>query len=97
MRRGMRNPCGLKVISYAARLIDLKKYLALFSEANLAEKIGETELTKILFNSMPNSLSKQAYVKIFDCTSITFKKTVNIFEHMYIVEYIYEGVVEPYN
>ena len=31
---------------------------------------------------MPNSLSKQAYVQGFDCESIFFNKSVNIFERM---------------
>ena len=44
---------------------------------------------------MPNSWSKQAYVQGFYCESITFKKAVNMFEHMEIVESIYEGIVEP--
>ena len=44
---------------------------------------------------MPNSWSKQVYVQGFDWESITFKKAVNMFEQMKIVESIYEGVVEP--
>ena len=44
---------------------------------------------------MPNSCSKQEYVQVFDLGYITFKKAVNMFEHMDITEYIYEGVVEP--
>ena len=43
---------------------------------------------------MPDSLSKQAYVKGFDCKYIYFKKSVNMFERMDIAESIYEGVVE---
>ena len=43
---------------------------------------------------MPNSGSKQAYVQGFDCEYISFKIDVNVFERMYIAEYIYEGVVE---
>ena len=42
---------------------------------------------------MPNSRSRQAYVQGFDCDSITFKKYVNMFEHMEIAESIYKGVV----
>ena len=43
---------------------------------------------------MPNSWSKQAYVQGFYCESISFKKEVNMFEHMEISESIYEDVVE---
>ena len=44
---------------------------------------------------MPNSWSNQAYVQRFDYEYIPFKKAVNIFERMEIVEYIYEGAVQP--
>ena len=44
---------------------------------------------------MPSSWIKQAYVQGSDCESINFKNTVNMFEHMDISEYRYEGVVEP--
>ena len=35
------------------------------------------------------------YTQGFDCESISFKKSVNMFEKMDIAESIYEGVVEP--
>ena len=44
---------------------------------------------------MPNIWSKQAYVQGFDFESITFKKSVNMFERMEISESIYKGVLEP--
>ena len=44
---------------------------------------------------MPNSWYKHAYVKGFDCESITFKKAINMFECTEIAESIYEGIVEP--
>ena len=44
---------------------------------------------------MPNSWSKQAYVQGFDCESISFKKAINMFDHIEIAESIYEDVVEP--
>ena len=51
------------------RFIDMNEYLASFSEANLAGKIGVTEFNEIILNVMPNSWSKQAYVQGFDCKS----------------------------
>ena len=54
------------------------------------------ELNENLLNSMPNSWNKKTYVLVFDCKYITFKNDVNMFEFMDIVEYIFEGVVEPY-
>ena len=60
----------------------------------LADKIYVTELNEILLNIIPNYWCKQAYVQGFDCNSISFKNTVNIFERMEIAEYIYEDAVE---
>ena len=42
---------------------------------------------------MSNSWSKQAYVQVFDCESITFKKPFNVFECMEIAESIYKDVL----
>ena len=61
MRRGIKKIRSLKVRRYAARLIDMNEYLDSFTGATLADKIDVTELNGILFNSMPNSWSKQAY------------------------------------
>ena len=44
---------------------------------------------------MPNIWSRQAYVRGFGCESFTFKKYINMFEHMEIAESIYKCVVEP--
>ena len=43
---------------------------------------------------MPNSWIKKFCLKVFYCEYITFKKAVNMFKHMDIVEYIYKGVVK---
>ena len=67
---------SLKVRCYAAWLIDLDEYLASFTEATIADKIGVTEINEIIWNSIPKSWSKQAYVQGFDCESIfLLKKT----------------------
>ena len=95
MHCGMRKSRGLKVIHYAARLVDFNEYLDFFPGDTLSEKIGVTELDKFLLNIMPNSWSKQAYVQGFDCEYIS-KKIFNMFERMEIAEYIYEGLVESY-
>ena len=79
---------SLTIKRYAARLSNLNAYFASFLGVTLTDKIGVTELNKILLNSMPNIWSKQAYVKVFDCESITFKKSVNVFEHMEVAESI---------
>ena len=42
---------------------------------------------------MPNICINQAYVQVFYCEYITTKKSVNMFELMEIVEYIYENAV----
>ena len=95
IRRCMKKPRSLKVRRYAAHLIDLNECLVSFPVATMDDKIGVTELNEIILNSTPNSWSKQAYVQGFDCKSIPFKKSVNMFERMEIAESIYEGVVTP--
>ena len=96
MRLGMKKPRSLTVRHYAARLIYLNEYLESFSGATLTDKIGVTEQDEILLNSMPNSCSRQAYVKGFDCENISFKNTVNLFECIEINQSIYKDLVEPY-
>ena len=81
---------------YAACLIDLNEYLDHFSGSKESDKIGEAEHNKNPFNTIPNGWGKQVYVYGFDCENITFKRTVNMFECIYIAEIVYEGVVEPY-
>ena len=88
MRRIMRNPHGLKVRCYAAHLIDLNEYLALFPGVNLTDKIGMTDLNGVLLNIMPNSWIKQSCVQKFYYKSITFKRAINMFERKDIAESI---------
>ena len=80
-----------------ACLIDLNEYVATFPGAKPTQKIGVTEINENLLNSMPNSWIKQAYVQVFDCEFITFKRAANMFEHMDITEFVYKGEVEPFN
>ena len=93
MRRWMRNQSGLKVRRYTDRLIGINKYLDYFHGETLAETIGVNELNEILLNGMPNSWINQLYVQGFDWESISFLKSVNMFELVDISRYIYEGVV----
>ena len=72
MRRGMRKLRVLKVRRYAVCMIDLNKYLAVLPGAKASDKICETDLN-YFFNRMPNRWIKQAYVRGFDCESITKK------------------------
>ena len=48
-------------------------YLASFPVAKSSNNILKTELNEILFNGIPNEFSKQAYMKDFDCETITKK------------------------
>ena len=88
-------PITIKVRLYAVRLIDLNAYLDSFQGEILYDKFYLTELNDIILNIMSNIWYKQAYVQGFDYESILFKKDVNMFERMEVVESIYEGVVEP--
>ena len=56
----------------------------MFPGEKISNKIIVTELNEILSNSAPNSRSKQAYVKGFDCEYIAFEADVNMFECMEI-------------
>ena len=95
MRRRMRNPCGLKVKRYTDDLIDLNEYLDLLPGEIMSSKIEVIELNDILINGMRNIWIKQAYLQGFDCKYINFNKSVNMFERMKILEYIYEGSIDP--
>ena len=84
----MKTPHSLKVIRYAALLIDWNEYLASFLGATMADKMVITELNKFLLNSMPDRSSKQVYVQGFDCENIYFKRSVKMSECMEITESI---------
>ena len=93
MRHGMKNLRILKVIHYAARLIDINEYLVDFPGENVSDDIGETDPNEILLNSMKKVWSKKAYVQGFYFKIITLKESVNMFDHMEIAE-TNEGVVK---
>ena len=63
-----------------ARIIDLNEYWVYFPGETLNDNIGVVKLNEISLNSMPKIWYRQAYVQGFDCNSITFKKSVNMFE-----------------
>ena len=70
MRFVMRKPRKLKVICYAACMIELNKYLAVCSGTNANDKIGEMEMNEMILNIIPNVWIRQAYVQGFDCEYI---------------------------
>ena len=59
MRRGIKNPRGLKVRHYASCLIDLNKYLSVLPGTNISDENCVTALNETLLNIMANSWSKQ--------------------------------------
>ena len=73
MRRGIRNPCGLKLRRYNVCMIVLNTHLSFLPEAKASAIFLKTELNKILLNCMLNRWSSQAYLQGFDCETITFK------------------------
>ena len=73
MRHGMRKTSFLKVRCFAASMIYLKDYLAVFSEEKESDQNCEMEFNGTLLNSMHNNFIRQAYVQGFDCGSINFK------------------------
>ena len=96
MLRCMKKPRSLKARHYTVGLIYLNDYLASFTGATMADKFGVNELNGILLNSMTSSWSSQSYVQGFDCNSISFKNSVELFERTEISEITYEGVVTPF-
>ena len=63
---------------------------------DLGKKLLKTDVTEpdeILLSIMSNILSKQAYMKGFDCNSIDFKKSVIMFETIDIGKSILKVVV----
>ena len=71
MRRETRKPHGLKARLYAAHLIDLNEYLAVFPGEKKNEKNYMTDLNENVLNSTTNSWNKKVYVQIFDFEYIT--------------------------
>ena len=59
-------------------------------EQRQVTKLVIYKLNEIILNSMPNGWSKQAFVQGFDPETITFLKSVNMFENMENFETIYE-------
>ena len=61
----MRNQIKLQVRCYAYSLIGINEYLDAFPGSKSNDNMGKTDLNKIILKSMPNRLSKQAYVQVF--------------------------------
>ena len=92
----MRNSRGLKVRCYAARLIELKKYLALLPGEKISEICFVMELNDF-FLKYAQHLDQEGIHGGFYFESIIFKEAVNMFELIEIAKFTYEGVVEsPY-
>ena len=71
MRPGTRNLHELKVRRYTDCMIEINEYFPALPVVKESDKIGETELNKIILNSIPNVWSKKACVQGFDCEYIT--------------------------
>ena len=95
MRSGMRKPRKLILIHYPARTIELNGYFSAFSGSKASGKLDETEPNEIILKSMSNGWSKQAYVQAFYCETISYKKSVNMFERIEIADTVYEVSVKP--
>ena len=91
----MKNPRSLKFIRYTACMNDINESFSVLTGSMEVNKDYEMRINKILLNSMPNRWSRQLFVQVFDCETIT-KKSANNIERMEISESMLEGVVEPY-
>ena len=69
----MREPLKLKVRHCAAHIIGLNDFSYAFPGAKARNKIGDTELNKIIMNTVKNVLSNKVYMQGFYCGSIFLK------------------------
>ena len=84
----------LKIRLYTVYLSELNEYLYVFLGWYDSTKMVRSELNNILFHSMPNVWSKQAYLRGFEF-DLPFKKAVNMFKWTQTPESIYKGVIFP--
>ena len=95
MHHRMRKPSKSILRRCAVRMVEINKYLAIFTGSNASEKTRDTELNKIPLHIFTNSLIRQEYMQSFYFEADNFKEAINMSECMKIAESIYEGVVEP--
>ena len=69
---GMSNPHELISSFYAARMIKLNEYLAVFPGSDMNQKIVLTELIDILLHNMPNDWVKWYLLQGFYFESLSF-------------------------
>ena len=67
----MRKTHILRVRRYYACIIEPNEHLDEFYRGKASDKIGKTELNKILLNTIPNGWNKKAYIQGFDCEKLT--------------------------
>ena len=83
--------------TYEAYMTKLNDYWDGFPGSDANNKICKTKLNEIIFHIIPNGWCNQYFLPGFYFQAFHIKKTINMFEHMYIVEYIYEVLAEPSN
>ena len=86
MWHAMRNTYTLEISLYDLWLVNLNDYLTAFLVLDATNSMGNGELKKNLFHSMPNIWAKQVFLQGFDFEAIPFKKETNMFKHMAIME-----------
>ena len=78
-------------------MVKLNEYLTIFTGSDMDNKSFESELNEILLHNTPNGWDKKDFIQGFDSETAAFNKSINMFECMEILEYIWGGIVKPYN
>ena len=82
----MRNPSELRSRHYAAHMIKLNEYLAIFPGSNPTKRTVKTDRNYILLHSMPNGRIIQMFLHGFGFEMMPFKNEINMLESMEIAE-----------
>ena len=91
----MRKPLQLKLRQYAVHMIDLNSYVDEISGSKASEKMVRWNGMKFCLTVSQINVSGKRMFRGF-ILNLLIKKSVYMFKRIYILEYIYEGVVELY-
>ena len=63
-------------------MIEFNEYLAIFTGSDIDDKICEEKLNEIILHNTPNKWDRQDFMQGFDFETMTFNKSINMFEYM---------------
>ena len=92
MCRAMRKTQGTLFDIFAARLVQINKYLPFFTGSIEDKKMALEELNYILIHAVPNGWANQSHLQKWYYEGKTYKETCKIFERMEIAKQVYKWV-----